>query len=153
MSQESRAAGYLGLLPFVASLALAFSANVGGVAGWSAAETRAYAEQLGLGWGAIILTFVGAVHWGLAVAGAVVWQPKSVLIAITPSVVALLGLWLGGIQGYSILIAGLGLFWLYEHRYCTEFLPADYVRLRRVLTLSVCTLLALTAIALDVGSL
>jgi hypothetical protein len=152
MSQESRAAGYLGLLPFVASLALALSANAGGVAGWSAAETRAYAEQLGLSWGAIILTFVGAVHWGLTVAGACAWQPKSVLTAITPSVVALLGLWLGGIQGYSIIIAGLGFFWLYEHRYCTGFLPADYVQLRRVLTLSVCTLLALTAIALDVGS-
>lgn len=152
LDRLSRSAGYLGLVPFVASLILAIMANSNGAMVATATQMRSFAEQIGLIWGAIILTFVGAAHWGFAVAGAWRWQIVTLLGSILPSIVALSAALLGGIRGYAVLVAGLGFFWLYEHRYCVESLPADYLRLRRVLTLSVCALLVLIAVTLDAGS-
>jgi hypothetical protein len=143
-------AGYGGLLPFVAAWLLAL------LAGSEASILQRswalpLAESLALSWGAIILTFVAAVHWGLAVAGRWVWTVSTVLGAILPSVVALGALLIGGVQGIAVLVAGFGVFWLYEHHLCAESLPADYLALRRWLTLSVCALLTLTAFTLDAG--
>ena len=47
----------------------------------------------------------------------------------------------------ALLIAGFGIFWLIEHRRLAADLPADYLALRRVLSICVCVLLALTAFA------
>ena len=142
--------GYLGVAPFALALALAMTATSGLLPG-SADWALDYAESLALGWGAIILTFVAAVHWGLALAGVWTWSAGSMAGAIVPSMVALTALLTGGVQGLAVLVAGFGLFWLYEHRHCADRMPADYLRLRRTLTLSVCALLTLTAFTLDAG--
>ena len=151
LHELARWAGYLGLLPFVAALVLAIlgTSGSGGVPPFWALSN---AEALALAWGAIILTFVAAVHWGLALAGAWAWTRVSVLGAILPSVVALAALLVGGIRGLALLVAGFGLFWLYEHRFHAAHLPADYLTMRRHLTLSVSTLLVLTAFTLDAGA-
>jgi hypothetical protein len=62
----------------------------------------------------VILSFVGALHWELALA---------------------------------LLVVGFGLFWLYEHQQLRDRLPADYLGMRRNLTLAVCGTLALTMFA------
>ena len=70
--------GYAGLLPFLAALL-----GVGLAPDYA---QREFAQRLGLGYGAAILSFVGAVHWGLAVAGRWTWTPGTIAGSTLPSV-------------------------------------------------------------------
>jgi hypothetical protein len=132
----AEAVGYLGLVPFVVALALTSLDRTAALGAWG--------PRLALGYGACILTFVGAVHWGFAAAGRWAWSIGGVLGAIAPSMVATAALLTGGERGLGLLVLGFGLFWLYEHRRRGSDLPADYLSLRRNLTLLVCALLVLT---------
>ncbi len=107
-------------------------------------EQREWGQRLALSYGAAILSFVGAVHWGLSVAGRWRWTLVGIGGAIAPAVVATIGAVVGGARGIGVLVIGFGLFWLYEHRQRGADLPADYLALRRNLTLLVCGLLVLT---------
>jgi hypothetical protein len=127
---------YAGLAPLVAALAAAALVPQ--------PEQRELALRAALAWGAVVLSFVGAVHWGLAVARQWAWSPAVVLGSIGPALAAAVALLLGGQRGLATLVAGFGLFWLYEHRRRSAELPPDYVALRRNLTLLVCGLLVLT---------
>ena len=132
----AEAIGYAGLLPFLAALL--------GVGLAPAIEQRDFAQRLGLGYGAAILAFVGAVHWGLALAGRWAWSAGVVAGSILPAVIATAALLLGGQRGLGLLVVGFGLFWVYEHRRLGAALPPDYLALRRNLSVAVCVLLALT---------
>ncbi len=59
--------GHAGLLPFLVALL--------GVGLAPSLEVRDLAQRLAIGYGAAILSFVGAVHWGLALAGRWHWSP------------------------------------------------------------------------------
>ncbi|NBR16935.1 MAG: DUF3429 family protein [Gammaproteobacteria bacterium] len=83
----------------------------------------------------------------LALAGRWQWSLSTIVGSTLPSVVGALAVLLGGERGLALLIAGFGLFWLFEHRTHAEHLPGDYLALRRALTLGVCTLLVLVAFA------
>jgi hypothetical protein len=130
--------GYAGLLPFLGAML--------GVGLAPGIEQRDLAQRLALGYGATILSFVGAVHWGLAVAGRWRWSTGVALGSILPSVVATAALLLGGQRGLGLLVVGFGFFWFYEHRRLGPSLPPDYLALRRSLTLAVCAMLALAMI-------
>jgi len=54
-------AGYLGVAPFVLCLA--------GVGLLPDSGARELLQRIALAWGAVLLAFSGAVHWGLAIAG------------------------------------------------------------------------------------
>lgn len=139
LAPVARAAGLLGLLPFGAAAAcVAFAPDPA----WRASGLR-----LALGWGTAILAFVAAVHWGLALAGRWRWDIATVAGSVLPSVVGAAAVLQGGTRGIALLVAGFGLFWLYERRRCGADLPADYLALRRDLTLGVVVLLTLTAFA------
>jgi len=138
VSPLAEATGYAGLLPFLGALL--------GVGLLPTFEQRDLAQRLALGYGATILSFVGAVHWGLAVAGRWAWSPGVVVGATLPAVVATLALLVGGQRGLGLLVVGFGLFWVYEHRRQGARLPPAYLSLRRSLSLAVCSLLALTMI-------
>jgi hypothetical protein len=139
IDDNARRAGYLGLLPFAAALmCVLFGASD---------EIRTLGLRVALAWGAVILSFIAAVHWGLALAGRWRWSMTVVIVSTLPSVVGALALLIGGERGVALLIAGFGSFWLLEHRRLSADLPADYLALRRVLSLAVCALLALTAFA------
>ena len=139
LAPVARAAGLLGLVPFAAAAGcVAFAPD----AAW-----RAFGVQLALGWGTAILAFVAAVHWGLALAGRWRWDVSTVAGSVLPSVVGAAAVLQGGTRGLALLVAGFGLFWLYERRRCGADLPADYLALRRDLTLGVVALLTLTAFA------
>lgn len=140
LAPVAEALGYLGLLPFLGALL-----GVGLLPGHG---QRALAQQLALAYGAGILSFVGAVHWGLAL-GRWGWSTGVALGSVLPSVVATAALLVGGQRGLALLVAGFGLFWIYEHRRLGERLPPDYLRLRRTLSVAVCALLALTMILSD----
>jgi len=138
VSPLAEAVGYAGLAPFLAALI--------GVGLLPDIEQRDLAQRLALGYGASILSFVGAVHWGLAVAGRWGWSPTVIGGAILPAVVATAALLVGGQRGLGLLVIGFGLFWVYEHRRHGDALPPDYLSLRRNLSLAVCSLLSLTMI-------
>jgi hypothetical protein len=134
------ALGYAGLLPFIACV-IGIAVLDGGGRDWAARALVAY--------GAVILSFIGAVHWGLGLRASADGPARFALVAVLPSVVAWIALLLPVRYGLTLLVVGFGGFWLYEHRVLgPQALPAAYLRLRRYLTLAVCSLLALGLIAL-----
>ena len=131
--------GYAGVIPFVLCLL--------GVLVAPGAEWRLRAQQAAIDYGAVILSFVGALHWGLALAGRLRGDGRTIFASVLPSMVAALALGLDGQRALALLVVGFGLFWLYEHHQVRDRLPADYLRMRRNLTLVVCGTLALTMFA------
>lgn len=138
IDRGARLAGYLGLLPFAAALLLAV---------FGASDLSEFGLRLAIAWGAVILTFIAAVHWGLALAGRWRWSASVVILSTAPSVLGTAAVLVGGERGIALLVAGFGIFWLLEHRRLAADLPPDYLALRRVLSICVCVLLALTAFA------
>lgn len=138
LSAMAEAAGYAGMVPFIASLA--------GMGLLPHIEQRDLAQHISLAWGAVVLSFVGAAHWGLALAGRLEWSVARLVGSIFPAVVAAIALVVSGQRGLGLLVVGFGVFWLYEHRRLGAELPPDYLRLRRNLSVAVCALLALTMI-------
>jgi hypothetical protein len=110
---------------------------------------RELAQRIAVAYGAVVLTFVGGVHWGLALAGRMPWRPVRILGAVAPALVAATAVVIGGQRGLALLVVGLGVFWLYEHRKVGPELPDEYMSLRRNLSLGACILLALTLMLSD----
>ena len=134
------ALGYAGLLPFVAG-ALGIALLDG--------EPQAFAARALLAYGAVILSFLGAVHWGLDLAREASGAVRRLAAGVLPSLAGWVALLLPVRHGLALLVAALGAFWLYEHRVLgASRLPPDYLDLRRNLTLAACSLLALGLIAL-----
>ncbi len=134
-------AAYAGLVPLAACpIAMAFLPSY---------ALRLLAEQIAVAYGAMVLASLGAVHWGLALAGRLEWTPRRIAGAILPAVCGAASVVLNGQRGLALLVVSLGVFWLYEHRGAGEELPEDYLKLRRHLTLAGCCLLALTMILSD----
>ncbi len=134
-------AAYAGIVPLVACLlALAFIPSY---------SLRLLAQEVALAYGAVLLASLGAVHWGLALAGRLMWSPERVAAAVLPALCGAASVVLSGQRGLALLVVASGLFWLYEHRRVGEELPDDYVRLRRNLTIAGCCLLALIMIVSD----
>ncbi len=137
--------GYLGVAPLVLCLAgVGLLPEYGG---------RELAQRIALAWGAALLAFTGAVHFGLALAGRLPWEPRRIGAAVLPAVVGAAAVLAGGQRGLALLVVGFGLFWLYEHRALGALLPPPYLSLRRNLSLAICMLLALTMIASDAAAL
>jgi hypothetical protein len=136
---------YAGVVPFVLCLlGVALLPNYG---------LRELAQRIAISYGAVVLSFIGAVHWGLALAGRLSWRPARVAGSILPALIGATGTLLGGQRGLALLVVGFGVFWLYEHRGVGSELPAPYLSLRRNLSLVVCTLLAVTMIISDTAGL
>lgn len=132
--------GYAGLMPFVAG-ALGAALLEG--------EARDFAIRALVGYGAVILSFVGAVHWGVMLRNAGGRAFRGLLAGVVPSLVGWIALLLSPRHALTVLVVGFGLFWLYEHRVLgPAVLPPAYLSLRRSLSLAVCALLALGLIAL-----
>ncbi|MBP6719426.1 MAG: DUF3429 domain-containing protein [Rhodoferax sp.] len=82
--------GYAGLLPFVSLAAAAWLAP---------AVYRAHAAFALLAYGATIASFLGAIHWGLAMRGPLAPRPGPLVWGVFPSLVAWLALLLPVSQG------------------------------------------------------
>jgi hypothetical protein len=135
------ATGYAGVLPFAAGLL--------GLVLLPTAGLRELAERGLIAYGAVILAFVGAVHFGLVLAGLLDASGLRIAGAILPSVTGATAVLLGDSRALGLLVVGFGTFWLYEHRSCAAQLPPGYLALRRNLSLAVCLLLAMAMIAAD----
>jgi hypothetical protein len=132
------ALGYAGLLPFAA-------ATLGSVL--LDAEPRALSLRALVAYAAVILSFLGAVHWGLLLRAAGGEAVRACVVGVLPALVGWIALLLPARQALPLLLAGFGAFWLYEHRIAGErLLPRGYLDLRRILTLLVCSLLAVATL-------
>jgi hypothetical protein len=132
--------GYLCVVPFLVCLT--------GVGLLPEYGQRELAQRVALGWGAALLAFTGAVHFGLALGGRLPWEAGR-SAALIPALLGAGAVVLGGERGLALLVVGFGGWWLYEHRVLGTALPRAYLNLRRQLTLAICILLALTLFASD----
>lgn len=136
----TRALGYGGLLPFVAG-ALAMLAIPD-------AETRQLAARALIGYGAVILSFLGGVHWGLVLREAPARAPAMLVAGVLPSLAGWAALLLPFDTAVALQVGAFGAFWLYEHRVLgPAVLPPAYLALRRWLTLVVIAALGLALMA------
>lgn len=133
--------GYGGLLPFVA-LALV---------PWLGAAWAERALQAQLAYGAVILSFVGALHWGLAMAdNALDSAARSARYgwSVVPALLAWVALLLPGAAGLWLLAAGFVLHWGQDWRHARAAgVPAWYLPLRARLTGVATASVLLTALA------
>lgn len=123
------ALGLAGLAPFL-GLSLALALTRGEVFGIAVGPAL-------LGYGAIILSFLGGVHWGLGLR-----HPSKdmrawlYMIAMAPPLWAWAGLLVGGACGLGMLAIGLALHGLLDASRSTRFAaPRWYGRLRLLLAL------------------
>lgn len=130
--------GYAGLLPFVAALlGFMFSGDL----------RQAYFAQQFIAYGAVILSFVGAVHWGRAL-GAGRLPVMRMSISILPALLAWAALLLPARAAAWLLLAGFLALRAWEASPpVAQTLPAWYRQLRTRLTLGVGALLLLFALA------
>ena len=138
--------GYAGLLPFL-GLALAC---------WLGGDWAARAQQAQLGYGAVILSFVGALHWGLAMSapgldagarnGLYAWS-------VVPSLLAWLALLLPATAGLWLLALGLVLHFGQDWRHARAAgVPGWYLLLRARLTAVATACVLLSALAPGAGA-
>ena len=97
--------GYLGLIPFVAGAALALAGDP---------ATRDLAVRAVVAYGAVIASFVGAVHWGLALSTGGERASTLYLVSVLPSLAGWLALLFAPRTGLLLLIAVFVLVWAYE---------------------------------------
>lgn len=125
--------GYAGLLPFVA-LALA---------AWLAPPAyRAQAAHALLAYGATIASFLGAIHWGLAMREPLTPQPGPFVWGVFPSLVAWVALLLPLSQGLVTLALLLGICLAVDRRSYPAYGLGEWLTMRLHLTLvaAVCLL-------------
>ena len=90
--------GYAGLLPFV---------GLAGTSLWlGSLENGRFAEAL-LAYGASILSFMGAIHWGLALRNGTEPDSKLLLWGVVPSLLAWVALLVGTVPGLWLVVVGL----------------------------------------------
>ena len=134
--------GYGGLLPFLALAAVGLGAP--STPWWSAAL---------LAYGAVILSFVGALHWGFAMAQSGLSAPERTrcfVWSVVPSLMAWPATLLPAAAGAVLLIAGFAAHLVQDHRLAARTsLPVWYLPLRWRLTVTACVCLAVGAWAVS----
>lgn len=132
--------GYGGLLPFVALAAT----------GLWATDAPLWGSAL-LAYGAVILSFVGALHWGFAMSQAGLSDSERTRCfawSVVPSLLAWPALLLPLAGGSALLIAGFVAHLVQDHRLAARIpVPAWYLPLRGRLTVTACVCLAIGAMA------
>ncbi len=117
--------GYAGLLPFVTLASAAWLAPV---------AYRAQAAFALLAYGATIASFLGAIHWGLAMRGPVAPQPGPWVWGVFPSLVAWLALLLPVSQGLFTVALLLGICWAVDRGSYPVYGLSDWLPMRWRLT-------------------
>lgn len=136
--------GYAGVLPFLLLMAGCWTADTD----WLGAFIKGQ-----LAYGIAVLSFLGGVHWGVALlaAGLTPEQTRRALVwSVVPALVAWFATMTGGF-GFAVLMAGF--FAAYradKHLYAWYRMPAWLIELRLRLTCAVIAALALTVIAANV---
>ncbi len=141
--------GFAGLIPFAA----------GAVAVWALPQGwNDFAQFIQMAYAACILSFMGAVHWGLAMAGTgtgahgdsfagMTWQRAGG--SVIPPLLGWIALVMAPLPGLILLIASfVGLFWADLHAIRLGQAPTWYLPLRKALTIGVVVFLGASAMRL-----
>ena len=135
--------GFGGLLPFIGLALTAFVDRHHGIV---------WADAL-VAYGAVILSFVGALHWGFAMAMPSMPQAlrrNCFVWSVVPALVAWPAMMLEPVLGAPLLIAGFVAHIWQDHRLAGRVaLPAWYLPLRRQLSIVACVCLALGAFSVS----
>ncbi len=139
VERRARQLGWFGLLPFVA----------GALLPWVAAtdEMRASLLDLTLGYAAVILSFVGAVHWGRVLTGS---EPSSAWLGygVVPALIGWMMLAVGDSFGLVGMAGAFALaYWFDRKAYRTEPGLEWFVRMRGQISAAVVTSLLIAAVA------
>ncbi|MBD0271722.1 MAG: DUF3429 domain-containing protein [Acetobacteraceae bacterium] len=138
----SRLLGYAGLLPFAGAAALA----VLGPPSWRGPALAALSA-----YGAVILSFLGAVHWGFALRAPAGEEPAAwprLGLGVVPALVAWTALLLPTGPGLALLAAGVVAVAAVETAATKRgLMPAGYLSLRWALSLGAGACLGLGALA------
>jgi hypothetical protein len=135
--------GLGGLIPFVGHVALMLLTD------WISVERLAHSQFI---YGVTILTFIGALHWGVALADPAGVEDRLgllMLVSVVPALYAWLVAWLPLQQGLWMIAAGLmGMlafdFYAYRKRVDLDW----FIRLRIVLTVVGVLSLVIAAVTL-----
>lgn len=136
-----RELGLGGLLPFMAGAIATVLAPDAAFAATARGALVAY--------GATILAFLGAVHWGLILAGrGPAPAPRHLVLGVVPSLVGAVALLLPADRGLALLIIGFAGWYFLEQRVLgPAVLGEAWLRLRRTLTGVAISCLVLALIA------
>lgn len=122
--------GYAGLVPFVGSA----------LVGWLAPETdwRDRASLALVAYGAVILSFVGAVHWGVVLATPKPSTAWRLMVSVLPALLAWVSLMLEPLIALALQATGFFAIYRYEQRSAAALgLAPWYLSLRRRLSIVV----------------
>jgi len=131
---RARLLGFAGLIPFVAAA---------GVLVFGPAGLEALALRSLLAYGAIILSFMGAVHWGLAMSSSRDDAVAQLSLSVLPGLLGWVALLLPAVPACLLLLAGFaGLYWFDLRAAPRGAVPDWYPALRLPLTTGVLLCLA-----------
>ena len=134
--------GYAGLIPFV----------IFSIGSWTTLPYVADATQILIAYAAVILSFMGAVHWGVTISNEHRHHSKNLVVSVMPALAAWLALLLPEIFALIILFAGFILLIAYDLAVAkSEALPNWYISMRIRLTfiVTLCLASTLTAVVLN----
>ena len=131
--------GYSGLIPFIT-----FS-----IGSWLPSPYHSYSVTILISYAAIILSFMGAIHWGVAMANKEKTHTRYYLSSIIPALAAWLSLLVPEIFSLFILATGFALLISYDIAVeKSQDFPAWYIPMRIRLTIIVLLCLASTLLSL-----
>ena len=130
--------GYAGLIPFV----------IFSIGSWTTLPYIADSTQILISYAAIILSFMGAIHWGVTISNVEAYHDKNLVVSVMPALAAWLALLLPVIFALIILFVGFILLIAYELAVAkSQALPNWYISMRIRLTFIVTLCLAGALIA------
>lgn len=130
--------GYAGLIPFI-------TLSIGS---WIALPLISEPLQVLIAYAATILSFMGAIHWGIAMSGSQEQNNARFYISVLPALFAWLALLIPPAYALAIFIFTFTALYLYE-RFSTDSVdfPQWYLPMRGVLTLVVVACLTAALLA------
>ena len=117
--------GYGGLLPFV---------GLAGASLWTGPTARPFFAFALVAYGSSILSFLGAIHWGLAMRNPNASQTGFLLWGVLPSLAAWLALMAGTALGLWVVVAGLWVCFAVDRQMYPKFELHRWLPMRLVLT-------------------
>ena len=124
MQRQADRLGYGGLIPFVTLAAMYV---------YFQGEIQHNIGQALVSYGAVIISFLGATHWGAATSGANLVNPtRLMLFSVLPALLGWMAVMLPLIYGLSVILASLCTIYLVDSRWGS--LHVRYLILRRRLT-------------------
>jgi hypothetical protein len=131
--------GYAGLIPF-----LVFS-----LGHWMTLPWVNDPSQILIAYAAVILSFMGAIHWGAAITNSDGQHSTHLIVSVLPALTAWSALLLPVSIAIVILLCGFILLLVYELVFARpQGLPCWYISMRIILTtvVSFCLMISLTAV-------